>query len=70
MEEEARMVRESKWKSEVEEEAMMVSLVNVKVFALQNAGVNYMQESGEWAVRGVSRELYCCRGLLRLVETA
>ena len=41
------MVRESKWKSEVE--AMMVSLVNVKVFALQNAGVNYMQESGEWA---------------------
>ena len=42
MEEEARMVRESKWKSEVEEEAMMVSLVNVEVFALQNAGVNCM----------------------------
>ena len=43
------MVKESKSKSEVEEEAMMVSLVNVKVFALQNAGVNCMQESGEWA---------------------
>ena len=36
-------------KSEVEEEAMMVSLVKVKVFALQNAGVNCMQESEEWA---------------------